>query len=570
MKREVIQLIALFTAFISYAQIPELDVVNPNIIQLENATGIQKARMHYFKGDYVMAEALLYAELEKGNFSPNDFLLFANTLNVDNKPSLAKEFYKEYLEVAKINTQSVEDQLIKMFQDNPGDFLSSRKNTSSDIVNPTLYDGKIYSSHQNKMMAYGLDCDGEFSTKMEVLKGLTNLNFGSVTFLSEGNIAVASLIDRSKNNASLYLFTKKKGEWKKPVQIFKGDGANYAFPFYDEVSKTLYFSSDKAGGLGGYDIYVSIFNGRGFESPINLGSQINSIGNDINPTKTDEWLYFSSNGHISKGGYDIFKFKNLGDFNVILRNCFDFNTKGNDLSVIPTTKSKFYITRVSATGSEFSQYIKPSYTKQISGTVLNEDGEIIKNAFVFIENNAAVGTYLKTNSEGFYTYRTDRTDDVIYAVVMSEGYQSKRSEISEVSNVVLRKIAPIEIVKEVIVYKNNVNPSVYDTTITVPMDVQSHTVNEPIIKSEAGGSKTTTPDQGLFYIIIGSTYDYVGAYDFWNKWISKFYNLEILEYSNNLYRVGFYAGTSEVQAMEAFQEAQKLKQDIWILRPKTQ
>ncbi|NNJ55167.1 MAG: hypothetical protein HKP14_03510, partial [Bacteroidia bacterium] len=61
MKREVSILIALFTVFSSFSQIPELDVATPNIIQLENATGIQKARMHYFKGDYVMAEALLYA-----------------------------------------------------------------------------------------------------------------------------------------------------------------------------------------------------------------------------------------------------------------------------------------------------------------------------------------------------------------------------------------------------------------------------------------------------------------------------------------------------------------------------
>ncbi|NNJ55680.1 MAG: carboxypeptidase regulatory-like domain-containing protein, partial [Bacteroidia bacterium] len=522
-----------------------------------------------FKGDYVMSEALLYAELEKGNFKPNDYLLFANTLNADNKPSLAKEFYKEYSNLADINKQSFEDQVIKLFQENSGDYLSSRKNTSNEIVNPTLYDGKIFTSNQNKLMAYEMDCDGDFSTKREVLKNLTNLHFGSVTFLNEGNTAVASLIDRSNNNSSLYVFSKKKGNWKKPVPLFK-DGANYAFPFYDESTKTLYFSSDRTGGLGGYDIYVSILNGKTFESPINLGSQINSNGNDINPTKTDEWLYFSSNGHISKGGYDIFRFKNLGDFNVILRNCFDFNTQEDDLSVIPTTKNKFYISRSTPVGYEFSQYIKPSYTKQISGTITNEDGETISNAYVFIDDNSAVGTYLKTNAEGFYIYKTDRTDDVIYATVMSEGYLSKRSEISEVSNVVLSKIAPIEIVKEVIVYKNVTSPSIYDTTVTVPLDVQSYSVKEPIIESNTGETESVSPERGLYYIIIGSTYDYAEAYDFWNKWLPTFYNIEILEYANNLYRIGFYAGTSEVQVMEAFQEAQKSKKDIWILRPKSQ
>ncbi|MBT8327914.1 MAG: hypothetical protein KJP21_09335, partial [Bacteroidia bacterium] len=120
------------------------------------------------------------------------------------------------------------------------------------------------------------------------------------------------------------------------------------------------------------------------------------------------------------------------------------------------------------------------------------------------------------------------------------------------------------------VYKNVTSPSIYDTTVTVPLDVQSYSVKEPIIESNTGETESVSPERGLYYIIIGSTYDYAEAYDFWNKWLPTFYNIEILEYANNLYRIGFYAGTSEVQVMEAFQEAQKSKKDIWILRPKSQ
>jgi len=72
----------------------------------------------------------------------------------------------------------------------------------------------------------------------------------------------------------------------------------------------LYFTSDKPGGIGGRDIYMvkKLYNGE-WATPRNLGDKINTIydedGPFINPD--GKTLYFSSKGHNSIGGYDIFK-----------------------------------------------------------------------------------------------------------------------------------------------------------------------------------------------------------------------------------------------------------------------
>lgn len=68
----------------------------------------------------------------------------------------------------------------------------------------------------------------------------------------------------------------------------------------------LYFSSDRQGGLGGYDIYVSYLNKGRWSLPENLGSPINTPGNEVTPFYEDGKLFFASDDHIGLGGYDIF------------------------------------------------------------------------------------------------------------------------------------------------------------------------------------------------------------------------------------------------------------------------
>ncbi len=74
--------------------------------------------------------------------------------------------------------------------------------------------------------------------------------------------------------------------------------------------KRLYFTSNREGGTGGLDIYVSERNESGdWGEGVNLGTTINTMYNEDNPfiIEGDSLLFFSSEGHNSMGGYDIFK-----------------------------------------------------------------------------------------------------------------------------------------------------------------------------------------------------------------------------------------------------------------------
>lgn len=80
--------------------------------------------------------------------------------------------------------------------------------------------------------------------------------------------------------------------------------------------KTLYFTSNRPGGFGGLDIYKSDLNDSNDWGPaVNLGSVVNTPYNEETPimNSDDEILYFSSQGHLSMGGYDIFYSLKMGD-----------------------------------------------------------------------------------------------------------------------------------------------------------------------------------------------------------------------------------------------------------------
>ncbi len=111
----------------------------------------------------------------------------------------------------------------------------------------------------------------------------------------------------------IYTSTFQNESWSNPLPLNKF--INH--PLYREGSaclspdgKKLYFTSNRPGGRGGFDIYVSQLDPKGqWGRPSNLGSAINTRGNEESPFMHADGVsfYFSSNGHPNLGDNDIFK-----------------------------------------------------------------------------------------------------------------------------------------------------------------------------------------------------------------------------------------------------------------------
>jgi hypothetical protein len=86
-------------------------------------------------------------------------------------------------------------------------------------------------------------------------------------------------------------------------------------PCLSSDNKDLYFVSDREGGVGGKDIYVSHFVNNFWTKPENLGPQINTTGDETTPFihPDNETLYFASTGHPNLGGADIFMSRKMSD-----------------------------------------------------------------------------------------------------------------------------------------------------------------------------------------------------------------------------------------------------------------
>lgn len=92
--------------------------------------------------------------------------------------------------------------------------------------------------------------------------------------------------------------------FKSPVQTELGDGTPCFFN-----DRTLLFSSRRAGGLGGLDLWYTVFSDTAWSEPVNLGPAVNSVYDDVFPflARDGRSLYFSSNRTESIGGLDVYK-----------------------------------------------------------------------------------------------------------------------------------------------------------------------------------------------------------------------------------------------------------------------
>ena len=251
-------------------------------------------------------------------------------------------------------------------------------------------------------------------------------------------------------NLKIYSAESDDGkEWSNITELqFNNDNFSCAHPALSLDEKRLYFTSDMPGTFGNSDIwYVDLFNDDEYGEPINLGPQVNTEFRESFPFISESnILYFSSDGWIGLGGFDIYytsidqkgfplMSKNIGepvnskldDFGFIYKDSIDIGYFSSNRKGIWGSKSdEIYKVRRSNCNVYITGVVKDEVTnKPLSNAVLR-----------LIDDKGIVVSEKKTDKDGVYRFddAVNCSDNYDIEVNKEPGYKSNYDKIEIPNN----------------------------------------------------------------------------------------------------------------------------------------
>ncbi len=287
------------------------------------------------------------------------YFQLGNAYRVNNLLDKAIEtykYFKEQLNTGKemVNADFVDQQIIacenaKKLMASPHPFrkrnLGDTINLSSLNENPVISgDGNslVFTAHfgEDLMLYYSRKVLGKWTPPRDITDEIGSDKDCSSTCLNyDGTELYVYKIDNFVGN--IYVSHLENDQWSKIEKLNKNINTKF-YESHASISrdgKTLYFTSNRDGGHGKLDIYVSHREKDGeWGAATNLGPILNTRYNENTPfiTMNDSLLYFSSEGHYNMGGYDIFVSRRKGDGWSKPENVgYPLNTTDNDLHFQP-------------------------------------------------------------------------------------------------------------------------------------------------------------------------------------------------------------------------------------------
>ena len=234
-------------------------------------------------------------------------------------------------------------------------------------------------------------------------------NEGTPSFSDDGKFMVFTSceMDFKNNSCDIYYSQMKDNLWSKPRKF--DDNVNSAFwdsqPFmYDG---TLYFVSNRPGGVGGRDIYYSVIKEDGsFSKALNF-KEVNTKHEEVSPVVNDAIFYFSSNRDNSYGGYDIY----LLDNNLIFNLGSSVNSYLDETSIfiwgdnlLLTVEDIMSNKKSQIIYGQISKKYEPLQVNKLVRTYDKETGEeIISDLFIIKDEERKRFSNQSKYNEDFYT-----------------------------------------------------------------------------------------------------------------------------------------------------------------------
>lgn len=317
---------------------------------------LSKLGVSYRKvGDFKNAEKIYRTLIEQGDDTPLYRLYYAQALQANGYYFKAGEEYKKCHQALKADQITVEDErAIEGYEacNQVADFKAKgavklrnveELNTANLDFSPMYYqDGLVFVStrkmaslekvdqwlNENCMDLYYAPLNGTRFSEPSAFSDQLNTKFheGPVTFTDDEQRVFFTRNNyqngkrgKSKDRITklkIYSAVLKKGLWKEVTELpFNDDNIDVCHPALSADERVMVFSSSEGeNSQGGMDLYVSYWVGNNWTTPVNLGPDINTAGDEVFPyIYADGRLYFSSNGHGGVGGLDLFMAMSMGN-----------------------------------------------------------------------------------------------------------------------------------------------------------------------------------------------------------------------------------------------------------------
>jgi outer membrane protein OmpA-like peptidoglycan-associated protein len=289
-----------------------------------------------------------------------------------------------------------------------------------------------------------------------------NANDGTPAFTKDGSTVVFARGNTGKSkdpspDVDLYMSKKTGNAWSEPERLNISDSIAWdGSPSFSADERTLYFSSNRRGGKGGVDLYrVPIDNSGRFGRPINLGSTINTPGDELFPyVSANGKLYFSSDGHPSIGGLDLFVASRNENEIIVEHLGVPINSIGDDFAISFSDSTQGYISSnrpggkgdddiyfFKSTGSEDRWWttapppVIDTLNKKIVNyfvqvKVVDPSGNPIDSVKINVRKNGQTLSNEKTNKKGFIELIDLAENDELVFKCDKEDFITVRSSFS--------------------------------------------------------------------------------------------------------------------------------------------
>ncbi|WP_170148128.1 OmpA family protein [Marinoscillum furvescens] len=258
----------------------------------------------------------------------------------------------------------------------------------------------------------------------------TEFNEGACSISADGRTLIFTACEGRKSYGScdLYVSYKTGNYWSVPQNLGPGVNSRYweSQPALSADGRTLYFASNRPGGIGKRDIWTSRKVGDEWQEAQNLGKPVNTVYDETTPFihANGRSLIFSSEGHVGMGGFDLLlSQKQSGIWSTPVNLGFPVNTHHDEISMfLNASGSMAYFAKETISKQGVKRSLLVRYP--LVDTLVADKSKYVTGKVMDAKTKAPIGADLRMinlmDSSDIYHVRSDSVNGK-YFLVLTQG-----------------------------------------------------------------------------------------------------------------------------------------------------